>query len=157
MATTNEKERVERYARVLYDAGVTAGRASEDLIQWRHAAKFAPEVISTITTLQEERDTGLVRKVQQRLTELVDKGDDVVVATVTTAVPLDAELRNAATKKCEELFKKKIFLVSRVEPEIVGGIIIEARGERYDASVRAQIANIRKNLSSTFMGGASDE
>ena len=32
-------------------------------------------------------------------------------------------------------------------------IMLEVRGKRYDASVRAQLANIRKTLSSTFIEG----
>ena len=35
----------------------------------------------------------------------------------------------------------------------IGGIMLEVRGKRYDASVRAQLANIRKTLSSSFIGG----
>ena len=45
-----------------------------------------------------------------------------------------------------------VYLVERVDPSIIGGVVLEARGNRYDASVRAQLANIRKTLSSTFMG-----
>ena len=44
-------------------------------------------------------------------------------------------------------------LVERVEPEIVGGIILEARGQRFDASVKTQLATVRRTLSNAFMGG----
>lgn len=157
MATNSRLKRVEDYARVLFDAGATAGRIGADLVQWRHATKFSPEVIRTIAELQEERDTDLVKKVHQRLAELVDADDSTVVATVTTAVKMDEQLRTAVVKKCEELFDAEVYLVERIEPNIVGGIIIEGRGERYDASVRAQLAGVRKNLSATFMGGGNDE
>ena len=46
-----------------------------------------------------------------------------------------------------------MYLVERVDPSIIGGIMLEARGKRHDASVRAQLANIRKTLSSSFIGG----
>jgi iron complex transport system permease protein len=36
---------------------------------------------------------------------------------------------------------------------ILGGIIIEARGHRRDASVRTHLVNIRKTLSSSYVGG----
>lgn len=49
--------------------------------------------------------------------------------------------------------KAPVYLVERVDPSIIGGIMLEARGKRHDASVRAQLANIRKTLSSSFIGG----
>lgn len=157
MATSSRADRIEEYARILFDAGATAGRIGADLVQWRHAVKFSPEVLSTISVLQQEHDTDLVSNVQKRLAELIDHDDKTVVATVTTAVRMDQQLRKAAKEKCKELFDAEVYLVERIEPEIIGGIIIEARGERYDASVRAQLATVRKTLSATFMGGGYDE
>ena len=45
-----------------------------------------------------------------------------------------------------------VYLVEHVEPSILGGIILEAQGQRRDASVKNQLVNIRKRLSATFMG-----
>ena len=59
--------------------------------------------------------------------------------------------------KVAERFLRTPASWARIESDIVGGIIIEGRGERYDASVRAQLAGVRKNLSATFMGGGNDE
>ncbi|MBQ9007300.1 MAG: F0F1 ATP synthase subunit delta [Atopobiaceae bacterium] len=153
MATIKGRDKVEQYARMLFDAGVSSGRAGADLVQWRHAAKFTPEVMEAIAALQQERHTGLVNDVQARLAELVDADDSTVLVTATTAVPMDNQLRQATIKKCEELFESEVYLVERVEPEIVGGIILEARGQRFDASVKTQLATVRRTLSNAFMGG----
>ena len=72
--------------------------------------------------------------------------------TVTTAVPLDDDLREKVIAKAEKDLNAPVYLVERVDPSIIGGVVLEARGNRYDASVRAQLANIRKTLSSTFIG-----
>ena len=63
------------------------------------------------------------------------------------------ELRAKVKEKCEHDFQRPVYLVEHVEPKILGGIIIEARGHRRDASVRTHLVNIRKTLSSTFVGG----
>ena len=60
---------------------------------------------------------------------------------------------NANRAKAEADLKDPVYLVERVDPSIIGGIMLEARGKRHDASVRAQLANIRKTLSSSFIGG----
>ena len=44
-------------------------------------------------------------------------------------------------------FGASIYLVERVDPSILGGIVVETRGHRYDASVRAQLTYIKNKLS----------
>lgn len=152
---SDRASRVEEYARILYDAGVSAGHTGADLVQWRHAVKFSPEVLSVLSTMEDNADTALIDAVSSRLSELVDKGDSTSVVTVTCAVAMDDKLREKVIAKAEELFGAPIYLVERIEPSILGGIILEARGERYDASVATQLISIRRSLSSTFVGGGA--
>ena len=143
-----QAEKVEAYTRALLEAARSEGRANADLVQWQHARKFTPEVLETLAAMQREDDIGLLEEVAKRYKELLDSQDTTVSVTVTTAVPLDDDLRAKVRAKAEP-----VYLVERVDPSIIGGIMLEVRGKRYDASVRAQLANIRKTLSSTFIEG----
>ena len=148
-----EAEKVEAYTRALMEAAHSEGRANADLVQWQHARKFSPEVLETLAAMQREDDLGLVAQVAKQYKEYLDAEDKTVSVTVTTAVPLDDDLREKVRAKAEADLKAPVYLVERVDPSIIGGIMLEARGKRYDASVRAQLANIRKTLSSSFIGG----
>lgn len=148
-----EAEKVEAYTRALMEAARSEGRANADLVQWQHARKFSPEVLETLTAMQREDDLDLVSQVAKQYKEYLDAEDKTVSVTVTTAVPLDDDLREKVRAKAEADLKAPVYLVERVDPSIIGGIMLEARGKRYDASVRAQLANIRKTLSSSFIGG----
>lgn len=148
-----EAEKVEAYTRALMEAARSEGRANADLVQWQHARKFSPEVLETLAAMQREDDLDLVSQVAKQYKEYLDAEDKTVSVTVTTAVPLDDDLREKVRAKAEADLKAPVYLVERVDPSIIGGIILEARGKRYDASVRAQLANIRKTLSSSFIGG----
>ena len=148
-----EAEKVEAYTRALMEAARSEGRANADLVQWQHARKFSPEVLETLAAMQRENDLDLVSQVAKQYKEYLDAEDKTVSVTVTTAVPLDDELREKVRAKAEADLKAPVYLVERVDPSIIGGIMLEARGKRYDASVRAQLANIRKTLSSSFIGG----
>lgn len=148
-----EAERVEAYTRALMEAARSEGRANADLVQWQHARKFSPEVLETLAAMQREDDLDLVSQVAKQYKEYLDAEDKTVSVTVTTAVPLDDDLREKVRAKAEADLKAPVYLVERVDPSIIGGIMLEARGKRYDASVRAQLANIRKTLSSSFIGG----
>ncbi len=148
-----EAEKVEAYTRALLEAARGEGRANADLVQWQHAKKFSPEVLETLAAMQREDDLGLIEQVSKQYKEYLDSEDKTVSVTVTTAVPLDDDLREKIKAKASADYNAPIFLVERVDLSIIGGIMLEARGKRYDASVRAQLANIRKTLSSSFNGG----
>lgn len=148
-----EAEKVEAYTRALMEAARSEGRANADLVQWQHARKFSPEVLETLAAMQREDDLDLVSQVAKQYKEYLDAEDKTVSVTVTTAVPLDDDLREKVRAKAEADLKAPVYLAERVDPSIIGGIMLEARGKRYDASVRAQLANIRKTLSSSFIGG----
>lgn len=148
-----EAEKVEAYTRALMEAARSEGRANADLVQWQHARKFSPEVLETLAAMQREDDLDLVAQVAKQYKEYLDVEDKTVSVTVTTAVPLDDDLREKVRAKAEADLNAPVYLVERVDPSIIGGIMLEARGKRYDASVRAQLANIRKTLSSSFIGG----
>lgn len=148
-----EAEKVEAYTRALMEAARSEGRANADLVQWQHGRKFSPEVLETLAAMQREDDLDLVAQVAKQYKEYLDAEDKTVSVTVTTAVPLDDDLREKVRAKAEADLKAPVYLVERVDPSIIGGIMLEARGKRHDASVRAQLANIRKTLSSSFIGG----
>lgn len=148
-----EAEKVEAYTRALMEAARSEGRANADLVQWQHARKFSPEVLETLAAMQREDDLDLVAQVAKQYKEYLDAEDKTVSVTVTTAVPMDGDLREKVRAKAEADLKAPVYLVERVDPSIIGGIMLEARGKRHDASVRAQLANIRKTLSSSFIGG----
>lgn len=148
-----EAEKVEAYTRALMEAARSEGRANADLVQWQHARKFSPEVLETLAAMQREDALDLVAQVAKQYKEYLDAEDKTVSVTVTTAVPLDDDLREKVRAKAESDLKAPVYLVERVDPSIIGGIMLEARGKRHDASVRAQLANIRKTLSSSFIGG----
>ena len=148
-----EAEKVEAYTRALMEAARSEGHANADLVQWQHARKFSPEVLETLAAMQREDDLDLVAQVAKQYKEYLDAEDKTVSVTVTTAVPMDDDLREKVRAKAEADLKAPVYLVERVDPSIIGGIMLEARGKRHDASVRAQLANIRKTLSSSFIGG----
>lgn len=69
-------------------------------------------------------------------------------ATVTTAVPISEELELSIVKKLESVFKAKIKLNSAVNPDILGGAIIEFDNEVLDESTRAWINGLKQSLNS---------
>ena len=88
------QEKAEAYARALIEAARLEDRANVDLVQWNHAVKFSPEVLETLAVMHEHGDMNLIGEVALIYKDMLDTVVPTVSVTVTTAVPMDDELRN---------------------------------------------------------------
>jgi F-type H+-transporting ATPase subunit delta len=65
---------------------------------------------------------------------------------VRTAVPLTGALRTRVKDAAAVATGRKPALVERVDPALIGGIVIEAEGRKIDASVRTRLLEVRDAL-----------
>ena len=147
MPTSRYQDKVlETYARSLLEAAKAENHVFEDLEMIERLASASPEIIAVLDTMS-KRD--LLPKVAAAFKYVAEEDEDVVGVTVTTAIPLDDELRQTITKKCEQDFGRKVFLIEQVDPSIVGGLVLEARGERRDISVKTQLRVAQETLANS--------
>lgn len=93
------------------------------------------------------RITSLARVVQE-FVELANREQGIVVAAVTTAVPLDARGQQAVAERLKRLAgAKQVELHNSVDPAILGGIIARIGDELYDGSVRTQLTQLAERIS----------
>jgi len=102
-------------------------------------AKRLLELLSTRDRLS------LLPDVAEAYAELANAAHGVVAADVVSAVPLAAAQRKAleaALKGSAE----SVELSTRVEPVLVGGLVVRAFGRTYDGSVREHLAALKRRL-----------
>jgi F-type H+-transporting ATPase subunit delta len=75
---------------------------------------------------------------------LQDRG--VVIADVTTAVKLDEAEAEQVRERLSQLVGKEVQIRTRVDPEIIGGIVIHMGDTLIDGSVRTQLRQLRQRL-----------
>ena len=149
MSTSRYEDKVlETYARSLMEASKAEGRVYADLSKLQEFASASPELLSIIETMSKRDQLDLLPKVATVFKGIAEEDEDVVGVAVTTAIPLDDELRQTITEKCEKDFGRKVFLIEQVDPSIIGGIVLEARGERRDISVKTQLRAAHDTLAS---------
>lgn len=69
-------------------------------------------------------------------------------ATVTTAVPLDPQLRAQFDKLVRAYSdKKQIELIEKVAPELIGGFVLNVGDRQVDASIRSKIKTLQVKFS----------
>lgn len=139
-----EERKLETYARTLLEAAKSEDRVKEDLAPIEALASASPEVLSLVATMAANGDLSEIARVSETYRGIADTMDEVIGVHVTTAVPLDDELRELIQKKCESDLGGKVFLIEHVDPSIIGGVVLSARGQRRDASVRMQLETARR-------------
>lgn len=138
------KRKLETYARTLLEAGKTEDRVYENIEPLKAEANASPEVLSVLSQMAQHGDLDKLQDVLALYSEMAEGDQHTLGVTVTTAVPLNHELRAKVTRKCEMDLQRNVFLIERVDPAIIGGIILSVNGRRYDASVRHQLEQAQK-------------
>ena len=151
-----ENRVLETYARTLLEAAKAEGRVFRDLHELEVIANASPEVLAVLGTGFERGQRDLLPQIASAYRMVTATDEDVVGVTVTTAVPLDDELRRTITEKCEADLKRKVFLIEKVDPSIIGGLILEARGQRRDVTVKTQLRAAREALGSTILNNGGE-
>jgi F-type H+-transporting ATPase subunit delta len=70
----------------------------------------------------------------------------LIVAHVTTAVEMDARQRQIVAGKIAAATQKEVVLEARVDPSILGGLVVRVNNVIMDGSLRGQLARMRKAL-----------
>ncbi|SFH69626.1 ATP synthase F1 subunit delta [Pisciglobus halotolerans] len=79
--------------------------------------------------------------------KLYDQHNQTIVAKVTTVVPLsDKQKEQLEEVFAEKIHAKRVIFQETIDPDIIGGVIIETGDQVYDGSIRSNLENIKKKI-----------
>ena len=78
--------------------------------------------------------------------QLYNEQNNIKEATVITASPINKQLESEILSKINISNVKSINLTNIVDPDIIGGFIIRFDGKEYNASVKQNLNNLKKEL-----------
>ena len=70
----------------------------------------------------------------------------IVEARVTTAAPLTEDERQKLLARLQSMTGKQVELIQRVNPSVMGGVLLEMEGKRYDSTIRHRLESIRRAM-----------
>ena len=115
-------------------------------------AKLQP-VLSKLLVLLAERDRlVLLRDLLNAYRERLQAIQNVVRAEVTTASPLTPERTQQIERSLASATGRTVYLSTRVDPSIVGGIVTRIGSTVYDGSVTNHLRRMRQRLLSEVSG-----
>jgi F-type H+-transporting ATPase subunit delta len=100
--------------------------------------------------LTEQGKFGLINEIETDYQKLWDNERKIEVAEVTTAVQLDEKEQVKIEEYLEKIFGKKINLVVKVDPNIIGGMVARVGGKIIDGSTSSQLAALKNELASAI-------
>jgi F-type H+-transporting ATPase subunit delta len=89
---------------------------------------------------------GEIAEIQQELERLIAREARVLELELTTAVELSDEEAARVVRQIEEASGRRVEASRRVDPSIIGGIVVQAGSQRLDASVRGRLSQLRQEL-----------
>ena len=116
-------------------------------------ANFNPCLVEMMSVLAFRNDVDKINQIFESFESLLKSKLNLCVADVSSTVPLDEELRDIITKKIESELKYVVRLNEKINPSLLGGIVISVDGRRLDASAFSQLEKAREVLKTTINGG----
>ena len=108
----------------------------------------ASERLQRLLELLLARDRiALLPAIAEAYAERVNARRGIVSAEVVSAVPLGAAQRTALVKALRRVSGLEVDIVTREDPELLGGVRVRMAGRTYDGTVRGRLAALRRHLS----------
>jgi F-type H+-transporting ATPase subunit delta len=89
---------------------------------------------------------GELPRIRDELQALVDAAAGRVAVELTTAYELPEEEAAAIVRKIEQASGRTVEATRKVDPSLIGGIVLQAGSLRVDASVRGRLERLRREL-----------
>lgn len=88
----------------------------------------------------------ILREIYREFKHLVDESAGRVAAEVVTALPLNAEEQSLVVQAVREVAGKEPVITYRVDPQLIGGLVIRLGDKVYDASVATQLRSLMQQI-----------
>jgi F-type H+-transporting ATPase subunit delta len=96
--------------------------------------------------LADKGRTGSLEDIAREFERLIAEHEGVVHAQLTTAVELSDEEARKLLDQIEQASGRKVEATRTVDPDLIGGIVLQVGSHRLDASVRGRLERLRREL-----------
>jgi F-type H+-transporting ATPase subunit delta len=107
-----------------------------------------PELLNFLELLLEKHRMPVIFRIRSNYDALWDKENKRLGVTVTSAVELDPEIVKRIGSEIEEQTGNTVELQSNVDPDILGGLVVQVGNMVLDTSIRNRLEKLRKSVAS---------
>jgi F-type H+-transporting ATPase subunit delta len=99
-----------------------------------------------LLVLVDKGRTGQLEEIAREFERLVAAHEGIVHAELTTAIELSDDEARDLLKRIEASTGRKVEATRKVDPGLIGGIVLQIGSHRLDASVRGRLERLRREL-----------
>ena len=99
-----------------------------------------------LLVLSDKGRAGQLEEIAAEFERLVAEAEGIVHAELTTAVELSDDEAEKLLGQIEQASGQKVEATRTVDPDLIGGIVLQVGSHRLDASVRGRLDRLRRQL-----------
>jgi F-type H+-transporting ATPase subunit delta len=105
--------------------------------------------LNFLRLLAEKDRIAELQQVHEEWTRLLAREERVLELELTTAIELSDKEVERVIKQIEEASGRRVVARRTVDPDLIGGLVVQAGSIRLDSSVRGRLAQLREELTAT--------
>jgi F-type H+-transporting ATPase subunit delta len=103
-------------------------------------------LLNFLALLIENHRMPVIFRIRQEYERLWDEENKTLPVEITSAIALDEATTESLGKTIGERAGRKVTLAARVDPDILGGIVIRVGNSILDASIRNRLEQLRRHV-----------
>lgn len=108
--------------------------------------KVHPVTMHYLSIIARKKRASLILGIAHEYLKIHKEAQNIETVTVTTAKGLTPELRQKVMAVAATLTPKNIDFHEKLDPELIGGFLLNLGDLQYDASVKNKLSKLKKNL-----------
>jgi F-type H+-transporting ATPase subunit delta len=105
-----------------------------------------PILLNFLKLLIENHRMPVIFRIRHEYERLWDEENKTLPVEITSAIALDEQTTESLGRTIGERAGRKVTLAARVDPDILGGIIIRVGNSILDASIRNRLEQLRRHV-----------
>lgn len=120
----------------------------KELLKKLFQGKINQKTLNFLFLLVDKQRFNLLSEIQNQLEKIVNKNKGIVIANVTSSSELDKNTLEILKQKLENTLGKneKVTIESKIEPELLGGLVVKVNDLVYDGSIKRRLENLKRIL-----------
>lgn len=105
-----------------------------------------PELLNFFELLIEKHRMAAIFRINRQFDEMWQEENKLLEVTVTSAIELDPSIAEQVGAEVERQTGKKVELTSRVDEDIIGGLVLQVGNMVLDTSIRNNLEKLRQSV-----------